>query len=81
LVADHSQPKSNLTLRFEMDTLVILHTCPHPMLKAEEYPRSKVEITLGQAAKVEEDDYCRNFRPENQRGFENNALYYFGVED
>ncbi|MBB51880.1 MAG: urea carboxylase, partial [Pseudomonadales bacterium] len=24
------------------------------------------------------DDFCRNFRPENQRGFQNNALYHLG---
>jgi hypothetical protein len=35
-----------------------------------------VQIELGEAVSVTEDDYCKNFRPENQRGFQNNALYY-----
>jgi len=62
LAPNNSEAGSNLTLRFEMDTLVLLHTCPHPMSKAEEYPASRVEIALGIADKVEDDDYCRNFR-------------------
>lgn len=70
---------SSITLRFEMDTLVILHTCPHPLNNAGEYPRKPVLCELSQAAPVYENDYCRNFRPENQRGFENNRLYYLGV--
>ncbi len=67
-----------VTLRAEMDTLVLLHTCPHPLDKAEHYPRSEVSLTLSLAEPVQDDDYCLNFRPENRRGFENNALYHFG---
>jgi urea carboxylase-associated protein 2 len=66
----------SLTLRFEMDTLVILHTCPHPLDNAEHYPFKPVQIELGKADPVADDDYCKNFRPENQRGFMNNNLYY-----
>jgi uncharacterized protein YcgI (DUF1989 family) len=69
----------SLTLRFEMDTLVLLHTCPHPLESSEDYPRTAVQIELGAAEAVAEDDYCKNFRPENGRGFQNNELYYIGV--
>ncbi len=68
-----------ITLRFEMDTLVLLHTCPHPLTTATQYPFNPVEIQLGTAAPVAEDDYCKNFRPENTRGFRNNALYYLSA--
>ncbi len=78
LVADHSPAGSQVTLRFEMDTLVLLHNCPHPLSLASEYPSRPVSICLSEAAAVEPDDFCRNFRPENQRGFTNNALYYLG---
>jgi len=71
-------PGDQVTLRFEMDTLVLLHTCPHPLDDSPEYPRGSVSIEMGAAQPVAEDDYCRNFRPENGRGFENNALYYIG---
>ncbi|GAA3944932.1 urea amidolyase associated protein UAAP1 [Allohahella marinimesophila] len=74
----HSPSGSTVTLRFEMDTLVLLHTCPHPLNDAERYPAKPVELSISVAPAVTEDDYCRNFRPENQRGFANNALYYLG---
>jgi len=35
---------------------------------------------LGEAEPVSEDDYCKNFRPENKRGFQNNALYYLAAK-
>tara|TARA_R110002167_G_scaffold184986_5_gene385539 strand:- start:1288 stop:2007 length:720 start_codon:yes stop_codon:yes gene_type:complete len=75
---DHSQPGSRISLRFEMDTLVLLHSCPHPLSCKAEYPASPVAISLTEAAAVTDEDYCRNFRPENQRGFANNALYHLG---
>jgi len=71
---------NSVTLRFEMDTLVLLHTCPHPLTKAEAYPFKPVQIELGEAKPVSDDDYCKNFRPENQRGFQNNALYYLAAK-
>jgi hypothetical protein len=66
---------AHVALRFEMDTLVLLHTCPHPLNRASEYPRRPVEIRLGEAQPVAVDDYCRNFRPENSRGFANTEMY------
>lgn len=71
---------NSVTLRFEMDTLVLLHACPHPLNRAEQYPFKPVQIELGEADPVSEDDYCKNFRPENQRGFQNNALYYLAAK-
>ena len=67
-----------VTLRFEMDTLVLLHNCPHPLNDAAEYPCGAVSIELSQAEPVKADDYCMNACPENQRGFQNNALYHLG---
>jgi uncharacterized protein len=71
---------NSVTLRFEMDTLVLLHTCPHPLNQAKNYPFKPVQIELGEADSIGDDDYCKNFRPENQRGFQNNALYYFAAK-
>ncbi len=79
LVNGHSNAGNSVLLRFEMDTLVLLHTCPHPLDTSEDYPRTKVQIELGVAQPVGDDDYCRNFRPENGRGFKNNALYHIGL--
>lgn len=71
---------NSVTLRFEMDTLVLLHACPHPLNRVEQYPFKPMQIELGEADPVSEDDYCKNFRPENQRGFQNNALYYLAAK-
>lgn len=74
----HSAPGSSITLRFEMDTLVLLHTCPHPLNAAAVYPRQSVAYQLGVADEVAEDDICRTSRKENGRGFMNNYLYTLG---
>lgn len=69
----------SLTLRFEMDTLIVLHTCPHPLDESSRYPRKPVQIELGTADPVAEDDLCLNHCDENRRGFQNNQLYYLGA--
>ncbi len=75
----HAPAGATLTLRFEMDTLVLMHSCPHPLSTAVEYPRKPVRCQFFQAPPVTDDDFCKNFRPENQRGFDNNRLYYLGA--
>ena len=77
--ADHSPAGSSVTLRFEMPTLVVLHTCPHPLNAAAEYPRGPIGYQLIPAGPVAEDDACRLSRPENGRGFMNNYLYALGT--
>jgi urea carboxylase-associated protein 2 len=62
-------------LRFEMDTLVLLHTCPHPLNSAPEYPRRPVLMHFSQAQAATEEDFCRNSCPENTRGFANTEFY------
>ncbi len=68
-----------VTLRFEMDTLVIMHTCPHPLNVGPDYPRQPVEIVLEKSKPVLADDPCLNLCDENRRGFHNNALYHLGM--
>ena len=74
-----ASPGASVTLRFEMDTLVILHTCPHPLNPATDYPMKPVQIDMLKADPVSDDDYCKNFRPENGRAFENTRLYHLGL--
>ncbi len=75
-VAGHSRAGAALELRFEMDTLVLLHTCPHPLNPAPNYPVKPVQLELRQAQAVAADDLCMNACPENRRGFFNTALYH-----
>ena len=74
----NSQAGGAISLRFEMDTLVILHTCPHPMSQASHYPKCPVIYQISEADAVPEDDACRISREENQRGFKNTELYNIG---
>ncbi len=80
LAAGHSAPGAQVCLRVEMDTLVVLHTCPHPLNAAPHYPRGNIRLELGVAQPVGEGDYCRHYCAENERGFANNALYHLGAE-
>jgi len=77
-VDGNSKAGDSIELRFEMDTLVIFHTCPHPMNVAKEYPKKPVTYQIRKTDGVSEDDYCRNFCDENQRGFKNTELYNIG---
>ena len=77
-VTNHSQAGDYVELRFEMDTLVLLHTCPHPLNPASEYPRKPIRYEIRQATAMREDDACLNSREENRRGFENNRIYHLG---
>ena len=72
----NSAAGASVDLRFEMDTLVLLHTCPHPLNPAREYPKKPVVYQFHKAAAISNDDPCRNFCPENGRGFKNTELYH-----
>jgi uncharacterized protein len=78
LHAEHSTSGSSVTLRFDMDTLVVMHTCPHPLNTADVYPRMPVTYQLSIAPPMTDDDPCLTSREENRRGFANNALYLMG---
>jgi len=77
-VAGNSKAGDSIVLRFEMDTLVMFHTCPHPMSTLVEYPKKPVVYQISKSDEVSSDDFCRNFREENQRGFKNTELYNIG---
>jgi urea carboxylase-associated protein 2 len=72
---ENSHAGQFVDLRFEMNTLVLLHTCPHPLSSSLHYPRNPVALQLSKAPPVADDDFCRNLRPENGRGFANTELY------
>lgn len=73
-----SKAGDSVTLRFEMDTLVILHACPHPLNPADQWPAQPVEYAIFESAPLGDDDTCLNSREENGRGFMNNYLYHLG---
>ena len=71
----NSPAGAHVDLRFEMPTLVLLHTCPHPLNTAAEYPRHAVRLEVSEAPLAAKNDFCRTSCAENQRGFINTERY------
>jgi urea carboxylase-associated protein 2 len=70
-----SKPGSYVDLRFELDTLVVLNTCQHPLDPNPEYDPGRVKLEVFKSEPAAQDDPCRNSRPENQRAFKNTENY------
>ena len=75
-VPNHSQPGQFVELRAEMNVLVVLDTCQHPLDPDPGYHPRSIELSVTPVAPPGEDDYCRRFRPENERGFQNTERYF-----
>ncbi|MDX2186944.1 MAG: urea carboxylase-associated family protein [Opitutaceae bacterium] len=77
-VDGHARKGDHLELRLEMNVLVVLNTCQHPLDTDTKYhPRSvRLEVIAGDAASPAADDPSRLVRPENHRAFENNHDYF-----
>ncbi len=67
---------SVIELRFEMDTLVVLTTCQHPLDPNPNYAPKPMKLEVFAADPVAADDPCRISRPENERAFTNTEDYY-----
>ena len=65
----HSAPGSFVELRAEMNVLVILNSCPHPLDPTPYYAPQPVSLLLKRVPPPVSDDPCRLSRPENERGF------------
>ena len=75
LQSDHCRPGDSLELRFEMDSLVVLHAGPHPLAAGGPYAPPDITLQASRAAPVAADDVCRMHCPENARGFLNTERY------
>ncbi len=64
-----------IDLRAEMDLLVALSNCPHPLDPSPAYAPGTVDIVRYQAKPVGADDLCRTASAEAARAFENNAFH------
>jgi len=69
-----ARPGASVELRFEMDTLVLLHTCAHPLDTSPAFPRKPVRFDVFDGPPAAADDPNRLSAPENGRGFANNRL-------
>lgn len=72
----NSQPGNFVELRAEMNVLVILDTCQHPMDPNPRYDPKPVHLSVRRVQPPAADDPCRLSRPENARGFVNTERYF-----
>jgi len=64
-----------IDLRAEMDSLVVLNTCQHPMDPASEYLPKPVKLEIYESDPATENDPCITSREENLRGLINTEAY------
>jgi hypothetical protein len=76
-LAGNSKAGDHLDLRLEMNTLVVLNCCQHPLDPDPVYhPRSVRLDVFPTTGPVPPDDPCRLSRPENGRAFENTEHFF-----
>jgi uncharacterized protein len=63
-------------LRFEMHTLLVLATAPHPLDPASHYEPRPVRLDAWNSGPAPTDDACRNRCSENARGFRNTEMMF-----
>lgn len=74
-VPENSRAGGLVALRAEMNVLVLLNTCPHPMAEGVYAPKP-VELSILQVPAPRQDDYCRTLCSENTRGFLLTEFYF-----
>ncbi|WP_269524074.1 urea amidolyase associated protein UAAP1 [Coraliomargarita parva] len=74
-VTGATKPGSYVDLRFELDTLVVLNTCQHPLDPNPEYDPGHVKLEVFKTEAPTAEDPCFQSRPENLRAFENTKTY------
>jgi uncharacterized protein len=75
-VPGNSHPGDSVELRFEMDTLVVLNTCQHPLDTDPIYRQRQVQLEVFSGNPATPDDPCLAIRSENHRAWENNQTYH-----
>jgi hypothetical protein len=68
-VEGNSAPGSSVSIRFELDTLVVLASAPHPLDPATDWRPRPVRLVIAPVPPAPTDDPVRCACPENERGF------------
>jgi uncharacterized protein len=68
-VTGNSRSGAFVELRAEMNTLVVLNTCVHPLDPSADYAPKSAKVTIFTSSPPGPDDLCRRSCPENERGF------------
>jgi hypothetical protein len=78
-VGGNSGPGDFVDLRAEMNVLVVLSGCPHPLDPDTHWRPRRVGLTVWRSDPPGPDDLCRNACPENARGFVNTERLFLGL--
>lgn len=73
---NHARPGDYVELRMDMDVLLAFSAAPHPLDPAPQYAPGAVGIAMWRSGPAPQDDYCRQFRPENARALHNSDMLY-----
>lgn len=73
---DNCPKGATVTLRTEMDVLLILSNTPNPLDQRPKYQAVPVKFAVLPAVPVDPLDYCVNYLPEIRRAYENTWDYY-----
>jgi uncharacterized protein len=68
-VPNHARKGAAVELRAEMNVLVTLNTCQHPMDPESTYAQRAAKLTVKRVSAPGPDDPCRTSCEENRRGF------------
>ncbi len=74
-VPDHCKNGATITLRTEMDIILVVSNTPNPLDLSEKYPSVPVIMDVYDAPQTDLMDECVNHRAENYRAFENTWDY------
>jgi urea carboxylase-associated protein 2 len=72
----HCRAGDYVDLRFEMNTLLVLSTCPHPLDPEARYRPSRVDLRAWYSGPAPREDACRRRCEENVRGFHNTEMMF-----
>lgn len=70
------KPGDFVDLRAEMDLLVALSNCPHPLDPNPVYTAQPIEVLAFKAPPISSDDFCRTGTEEALRAFENTDILF-----
>jgi urea carboxylase-associated protein 2 len=73
---NNSPAGSYVELRAEMNVLVLLNTCPHPLDPGEIYAPRPVELSIARVPAPRPNDFCRTLCNENTRGFLMTEMFF-----
>jgi urea carboxylase-associated protein 2 len=75
-VEGHSKAGASITLRADLNTLVVLSNTPHPLDPSKTYAPKPVALTVAAGKPAPESDHTRHSCPENERGFTLTERYF-----